>query len=79
MRHIMALLDGQDPQTLGIWRSKQGLYQQACRRQSKAQTAKWPALIYRCDQAIKGIVRQPAWELLLQAALELSGQRLFAA
>ena len=79
MRQIMALMDGQDPQALGIWRSKQGLYQQACRRHSKAQTAAWPALIYRCDQAIKGIVRQPPWELLLQAALELSGKRLFAA
>lgn len=78
MRQIMALMDGQDPQALGIWRSKQGLYQQACRRQTAAQTAKWPTLIYRCDQAVKGIIRQPAWELLLQAALELSGQRLFA-
>ncbi|TXD97429.1 DNA polymerase III subunit delta [Psychrobacter frigidicola] len=77
MRQIMALMEGQDPQALGIWRSKQGLYQQACRRQSKAQTSQWPALIYRCDQAIKGIIRQPAWELLLQAALELAGQRLF--
>ena len=78
MRQIIQLMDGQDPQSLGIWRSKQGLYQQACRRQSKEQTAKWPALLYRCDQAIKGLVRQPAWELLLQAALELSGKRLFA-
>lgn len=78
MRHIMQLMDGQDPQALGIWRSKQGLYQQACCRQSKAQTAEWPALLYKCDQAIKGLVRQPAWELLLQAALELSGKRLFA-
>lgn len=77
MRHIMALMDGQDPQALGIWRSKQGLYQQACRRQSKAQTVEWPALLYRCDQGIKGLIRQPAWELLLQAALELSGKRLF--
>lgn len=77
MRQIMQLMDGQDPQALGIWRSKQGLYQQACRRQSKEQTADWPALLYKCDQAIKGLVRQPAWELLLQAALELSGQRLF--
>ncbi|OLF36361.1 MULTISPECIES: DNA polymerase III subunit delta [unclassified Psychrobacter] len=77
MRQIMQLMDGQDPQALGIWRSKQGLYQQACRRQSKAQTAEWPALLYRCDRAIKGLIRQPAWELLLQAALELSGQRLF--
>jgi DNA polymerase-3 subunit delta len=79
MRQIMALMEGQDPQTLGIWRSKQGLYQQACRRQSAMQTANWPTLIYRCDQAIKGLIRQPAWELLLQAALELSGKRLFAA
>ena len=79
MRQIMQLIDGQDPQALGIWRSKQGLYQQACRRHSKAQTATWPALLYKCDQAIKGLVRQPAWELLLQAALELSGQRLFKA
>ncbi|HCI75568.1 MULTISPECIES: DNA polymerase III subunit delta [unclassified Psychrobacter] len=78
MRQIMQLMDGQDPQSLGIWRSKQGLYQQACRRQSKTQTAEWPALLYKCDQAIKGLVRQPAWELLLQAALELSGKRLFA-
>ena len=78
MRQIMQLIDGQDPQALGIWRSKQGLYQQACRRQSKTQTAEWPALLYKCDQAIKGLVRQPAWELLLQAALELSGKRLFA-
>lgn len=77
MRQIIQLMDGQDPQALGIWRSKQGLYQQACRRQSKSQTAEWPALLYRCDQAIKGLIRQPAWELLLQAALELAGKRLF--
>ena len=77
MRHVIQLMDGQDPQSLGIWRSKQGLYQQACRRQSNAQTAEWPALLYRCDQAIKGLIRQPAWELLLQAALELAGKRLF--
>ena len=78
MRQIIQLMDGQDPQALGIWRSKQGLYQQACRRQSKSQTTEWPALLYRCDQAIKGLIRQPAWELLLQAALELAGKRLFA-
>lgn len=77
MRHILALHDGQDPQTLGIWRSKQGLYQKACRRLSPDQTANWTDLIYRCDQAIKGIIRQPAWELLLQAALAVSGKRLF--
>lgn len=79
MRQIMALMDGQDPQSLGIWRSKQGLYQQACRRQQLANTTQWPNLLYRCDQAIKGLIRQPAWELLLQAALELAGKRLFSA
>lgn len=79
MRLIMALMDGQDPQSLGIWRSKQSLYSQACRRHSPAQTALWPDLLYRCDQAIKGLICQPAWELLLQAALELSGKKLFAA
>ncbi len=78
MRLVLALMDGQDPQSLGIWRSKQGLYSQACRRQSRETTAQWPDLLYRCDQAIKGLIRQPAWELLLQAALELSGKRLFA-
>ncbi len=77
MRLVLALMDGQDPQSLGIWRSKQGLYTQACRRQSIAQTSQWPDLLYRCDQAIKGLIRQPAWELLLQAALELSGKKLF--
>ena len=79
MRHILALHDGQDPQALGIWRSKQGLYQQACRRLSPADTGDWADLIYRCDQAIKGIIRQPAWELLLQAALAVTGKRLFHA
>ncbi len=77
MRLVMALMDGQDAQSLGIWRSKQGQYSQACRRHSIAQTAQWPDLLYRGDQAIKGLIRQPAWELLLQAALELSGQKLF--
>ncbi len=77
MRLILSLMDGQDPQALGIWRSKQSLYQQACSRQSSTQTAQWPDLLYRCDKAIKGLIRQPAWELLLQAALELSGQKLF--
>lgn len=79
MRLVLALMDGQDSQAIGIWRSKQSLYQQACRRQSPAQTATWSALLYRCDQAIKGLIRQPAWELLLQAALELSGHKLFIA
>lgn len=79
MRHIMALQDGKDPQALGIWRSKQGLYMNAMRRHTPASTAEWSTLIYRCDAAIKGILRQPAWELLLQAALALTGTTLFYA
>ena len=78
MRHIMALIDGKDPQALGIWRSKQGLYMNAMRRHSPASTADWSTLIYRCDAAIKGVLRQPAWELLLQAALALTGTTLFS-
>lgn len=77
MRAIMALMDGKNPQSLGIWRSKQGLYQNACRRQSRAQTALWLDLLYRCDLAVKGVIAQNPWELLLQAALLVSGQRLF--
>lgn len=78
MRLVSQLMDGQDPNSIGIWRSKQSLYQSACRRQSKSEVSQWPGLLFRCDQAIKGVIRQPAWELLLQAALLLSGQRLFA-
>lgn len=78
MRLVAQLMDGQDPNAIGIWRSKQSMYQAACRRQSPAEVAQWPDLLYRCDQAIKGVIRQPAWELLLQAALILAGKRLFA-
>lgn len=79
MRLVAQLIDGQDPNSIGIWRSKQSLYQSACRRQSQLEVSQWPDLLYRCDQAIKGVIRQPAWELLLQAALLLAGKRLFAA
>lgn len=79
MRLVAQLLEGQDPQAIGIWRNKQSLYQSACRRQSRDDVAQWSDLLFRCDQAIKGVIRQPAWELLLQAALLLAGTRLFAA
>lgn len=79
MRLVAQLMNGQDPNAIGIWRSKQSLYQSACRRQSPAEVGQWPDLLYRCDQAIKGIIRQPAWELLLQVALLLAGKRLFVA
>lgn len=78
MRAILALMDGKDPQSLGIWRSKQGLYQNACRRQSRAQTKLWFELLYRCDSAVKGVIAQNPWELLLQAALLVTGKSLFS-
>lgn len=77
MRLIMQLMAGTDPQQIGIWQSKQNLYQQACRRHTPQSVSTWSTLLYRCDQAIKGVIRQPAWELLLQAALLVCGQRLF--
>ena len=77
MRLIAGLMAGQDPQSLGIWRNKQGLYQNACHRHTPESIAHWSGLLYRCDQAIKGLIRQPAWELLLQSAMALSGQPLF--
>lgn len=78
MRLIMQLIDGQDPQKIGVWSSKQSLYQQACRRQTADSISGWSAILYRCDQAVKGVIKQPAWELLLQAALLVCGHRLFA-
>lgn len=78
MRLIMQLMGGQDAQSLGIWSSKQSLYHSACRRQSLHSIADWPDILYQCDKAVKGLVRQPAWELILQAALRVTGVRLFA-
>ena len=77
MRLIMQLMAGENPQSLGIWSSKQSLYQSACRRQTPQSIADWPDILYQCDKAVKGIVRQPAWELMLQAALRVTGHRLF--
>ncbi len=78
MRLIMQLMDGQDAQSLGIWSSKQAVYQAACWRQSLQSIHDWPDIIYECDKAVKGVIRQPAWELILQAALRVAGLRLFA-
>ncbi|HAO59763.1 MAG TPA: DNA polymerase III subunit delta [Psychrobacter sp.] len=77
MRLIMQLMAGENPQSIGIWSSKQSLYQSACRRQTPQSIADWPDILYQCDKAVKGIVRQPAWELMLQAALRVTGHRLF--
>ncbi|WP_227430056.1 DNA polymerase III subunit delta [Psychrobacter sp. I-STPA6b] len=78
MRLIIQLLAGEDAQQLGIWRSKQRLYHQACHRHNSDSTSTWTDILYRCDQALKGVIRQPVWELLLQSALLVSGHRLFS-
>lgn len=78
MRLIQQLCDGKSAQAIGIWRNKERLYQQACHRQQPEHLATWSGLLYRCDQAIKGVIKQPVWELLLQAALCVCGVRLFA-
>ncbi|WP_296403549.1 DNA polymerase III subunit delta [Psychrobacter sp.] len=77
MRLVMQLMAGENSQNLGIWSSKQSLYQGACQRQTAQSIAEWPDILYQCDKAVKGIVRQPAWELLLQAALRVTGIKLF--
>lgn len=77
MRLIMQLMAGENPQSLGIWSNKQSLYQSACRRQNQQSIADWPDILYQCDKSVKGIVQQPAWELLLQAALRVTGHKLF--
>lgn len=78
MKLIEQLKQGKDPQSLGIWRNKQTLYQQASRRQTSQSIAQWPDLLFQCDQAIKGVIAQPAWEILLQTALQVCGYKLFA-
>lgn len=79
MRQVQSLKAGASFQSLSIWSSKQGLYNQAIRRYSVAAAQDWTDIIYQCDRAIKGLIAQPAWELLLQAALMLAGVRLFHA
>lgn len=77
MRNIQSLQTGGSFQSLGIWSSKQGLYNQALKRHTYANTQTWAGLLYACDRAIKGLSQQPAWELLLQAALQVAGVTLF--
>lgn len=77
MRNIQSLQSGGTFQSLGIWSSKQGLYNQALRRHTAQSTQFWSALLYECDRAIKGLSQTPAWELLLQSALQVAGVRLF--
>lgn len=78
MRALQAMQTGASPTSLGIWPSKQSLYQQAARRHQQQDLGAWTTLLHRCDQAIKGLIAQPVWELLLQAALAVAGVTLFA-
>ncbi|PID37714.1 MAG: DNA polymerase III subunit delta [Pseudomonadales bacterium] len=76
MRLIQQLYSGKSPQEIGIWSSKQRLYFNAMHRNDVKDTAHWSQLIFDCDRAIKGVIKQPAWELLLQSALQVSGVSL---
>jgi DNA polymerase-3 subunit delta len=64
-------------QQLGIWANRQSLYRQACQRIRRRDTEHWPHLLLQIDHAIKGVSDDNAWDLLLQAALDLAGVRLF--
>jgi len=64
-------------QQLGIWANRQNLYRQACQRIRRRDTEHWPHLLLQIDHAIKGVSDDNAWDLLLQAALDLAGVRLF--
>jgi len=77
MRNILSLQSGASYQSLGIWQSKQQLYSKALHRHSHDATRNWSDALYQADQAIKGLVQQPAWELLYQLAFRLAGQPLF--
>lgn len=77
MRLLQQLHDGKPAQSLGIWRSKQHSYQQASLRLHHHNCQHWQDLLLSCDQAIKGVINQPAHELLLQAALAVTGMNLF--
>ena len=77
MRNILSLQSGASYQSLGIWQNKQHLYNKALHRHSHESTQSWSAALYQADQAIKGLIQQPAWELLYQLAFRLAGQPLF--
>ena len=78
MRLLMQLYEQpQQALSLGIWKTKVGLYQQALRRLNPQQFLAWPSLLLRIDAAIKGMSPENPEHLLQQAVAELCGQRLF--
>ena len=63
---------------LGIWKTKVSQYQQALRRLNPRHFLNWPDLLLRIDASIKGMSKENAEHLMLQALSELCGTTLFA-
>lgn len=79
MKTLIQLAENpQAAQQLGIWPSRLPMYQGALRRLSPTQMHDWPDLLRRCDEAIKGVSGEVAWDVLLQTALAGTGVRLFS-
>jgi|JI10StandDraft_1071094.scaffolds.fasta_scaffold83419_3 DNA polymerase-3 subunit delta len=79
MKALMQLAaNPQAAQQLGIWPSRLPMYQSALRRLPPTQMQDWPDLLRRCDEAIKGVSGEVAWDVLLQTALAGTGVRLFS-
>lgn len=76
VRLLQQLASGKPIQSLGIWQSKQRAYTSALQRNAAINIQNWSELLYRCDQAIKGVIQQPAWEIILQLALTMAGTTL---
>jgi len=81
MRIVIQLLDQPFPnyQALGIWSSRQYLYQDVHKRLAQSDTVNWTSLLLRCDQSIKGVGTEKPWDLLLQLCFALVGCPLFTA
>lgn len=78
VRLLQQLVSGQSMPSLGIWQSKQPLYISAQQRHTPANINSWSTQLYHCDQAIKGVIKQPAWEIILHLALDMAGMPIFA-
>ncbi|WP_341457160.1 DNA polymerase III subunit delta, partial [Acinetobacter venetianus] len=78
MRLLMQLFEQpHNALQLGIWKTKVSQYQQALRRLNPRQFLTWPELLLRIDASIKGMSKESAEHLMLQAVSELCGKTLF--
>ncbi len=78
MRLLMQLFEQpHNALQLGIWKTKVSQYQQALRRLNPRQLLTWPELLLRIDASIKGMSKESAEHLMLQAVSELCGKTLF--